>query len=313
MSKRRGKDVWLLLFLTVPYILSWALLAQRTSYAPQARPFALVGWALAIFLGYFLVYNFKKVFHYLFNFSLAVSLFFVWLLCQNPLALYQETTSGTTERGGALFYALSHLHFYLPNILPSFIKIAEWRWLPNFIWPMILLVFIAAYILVRKHAFSMKFSHHLALALVGLAFFFVWFVSYPRTILVPRQETVLPTGEKIAFYGLSRVARMTEPAKFALLEDNRDYYFYFATKKPVEKLKVKYGSLKGDYKLRLGLFDKPEFDETTRREIKDWILDSPPAYRWKKFSLYGVSIHLEKKSDVLTGLNPYLLGFQPVR
>jgi len=313
MSRRRGKDVWLLLFLTAPYVLSWALLAQRTSYAPQARPFALVGWALAIFLGYFLVHNFKKVFYYLFNFSLAVSLLIVWLLCQNPFALYQPTTVGQTERGGDLFYALSHLHFYLPNILPSFIKVAEWRWPPNFIWPVILLVFIAAYILVRKHAFSMKFSHHLALALFSLAFFFVWFVSYPRITLVPIQETVLPTGEKIAFYALSRVARMTEPAKFALLEDNRDYHFYFATKKPVEKLKVEYGSSKGDYELRLGFFDKPEFDDTTRREIKDRILESPPAYRWKKFNLYRLGIHLEKKSDVRTGLNPYYLGFQPVR
>ena len=50
-----------------------------------------------------------------------------------------------------------------------------------------------------------------------------------------------------------------------------------------------------------------------RREIKDRILESPPAYRWKKFNLYRLGIHLEKKSDVETGLNPYLLGFQPVR
>jgi hypothetical protein len=217
MSRRRRKDVWLLLFLTVPYVLSWALLAQRTSYAPQARPFALVGWALAIFLGYFLVYNFKKVFYYLFNFSLAVSLLFVWLLCQNPLALYQTTTVGQTERGGDLFYILSHLHFYLPNVLPSFLKIEEWRWPPNFIWPVLLLMFMGVYLLVRPHDFSLKYSHHAALVAAGLAFFFVWFVFYPRTILVPLQETVLPTGEKIAFYALSRVARMTEPAKFALL------------------------------------------------------------------------------------------------
>jgi hypothetical protein len=78
-------------------------------------------------------------------------------------------------------------------------------------------------------------------------------------------------------------------------------------------LKVEYGSSKGDYELRLGFFDEPEFDETTRREIKDRILESPPAYRWKKFNLYRLGIHLEKKSDVETGLNPYLLGFQPVR
>ncbi|MCJ7563217.1 MAG: hypothetical protein MUP52_01335 [Candidatus Aminicenantes bacterium] len=313
MAKRKVKDFCLLLFITGPYIFVSAFLTQRTGYAPQARPVVAVVWGLAIFVGYFLAHNRKKLFAYLMDLAIGFSLLFVGLLCLNPVAIYQETTIGATERGGKLFYILSHLHFYLPNVLPSFLKVEEWRWRPNFIWPVILLVFIAAYILVRKHAFLMKFSHHLALALLGLAFFFVWFVFYPRITLVPIQKTVLPTGEKIAFYALSRVARMTEPAKFALLEDNRDYHFYFTTKKPIEKLKVEYGSSKGDYELRLVFFDEPEFDDTTRREIKDRILESPPAYRWKKFNLYRLGIHLEKKSDVQTGLNPYHLEFRPVR
>jgi len=42
-------------------------------------------------------------------------------------------------------------------------------------------------------------------------------------------------------------------------------------------------------------------------------LDSPPAYRWKGASLYQIVFHLEKRSDVRTGVNPYTLGIQPLR
>jgi hypothetical protein len=313
MARKKGKDFWLFLFVAGPYILVSAFLTQRTGYAPQARPLVAVIWGGAIFLGYFLAYNRKKIFAYLMNFAIALSLLFVWLLCSNPLALYQETTVGTTERGGDLFYILSNLHFYVPNCLPSFIKIDEWRWLPNFLWPVLLFVFMAAYILVRKHTFSLKFAHHLILMLSGLALFFVWFVAYPRITLVPPRKVDLPTGERLTFYALSRVALIRDDGNFSLLEGNRDYHFYFATRRAVEKLKVQYGSLHGDYELKLGFFDEPVFDETTRREIKAKILESPPAYRWKNSSLYRATIHLERKSDVRTGLNPYILGLQPVR
>lgn len=313
MARQKGKDFWLLLSVTGPYILISAFLTQRTGYAPQARPLVAVIWGLAIFVGYFLAYNRRKIFTYFLNFSIALSLLFVWLLCRNPLALYQETTVGTTERGGDLFYVLSNLHFYLPYSLPSFIKIEEWRWLPNFIWPALLLIFMAAYVLIRKHSFSLKFAHHLTLIFCGLALFFVWFVAYPRIVIAPPRKVDLPTGEKLTFYALSRVALIRDDGNFSLLEDNRDYHFYFATRRTVEKLKVKFGSLHGDYELQLGFFDEAVFDETTRREIKTNILESPPAYRWKNSNLYRVTIHLERKSDVRTGVNPYVLGFQPVR
>jgi len=313
LVRRKAKDFWLLLFLTGPYIFVSAFLTQRGGYAPPARPLVAVVWSMALLVGWFLAHNGRKIFAYLMDFAVGLSVLAVWLLCQNPLALYQETTSGTTERGGALFYILSHLHFYLPNILPSFIKVEEWRWTPNFVWPILLLLFVAAYLIVRKHSFRMKFGHHQALTAAGLALFFVWFGFYPRTVLYSPRKIDLPSGEKLTFYSLSRVARPREGGGFALLEDGRDYYFYFATGKPVARLKAEFGSTQGDYDLKLRFFDEPPFEDTTRREMKEKVFESPPAYRWKGASLYEVVFHLEKRSDVRTGVNPYTLAFQPLR
>jgi len=313
LIRRKRKDFWLLLFITGPYVFVSAFLTQRAGYAPPARPLVAVIWGLAVLVGYFLAYNGKKIFSYMMDLAIGLSFLFVWILCQNPLSLYQETTTGTTERGGALFYILSHLHFYLPNILPSFIKVEEWRWTPNFVWPVLLLVFVAAYLLVRKHALSLKFGHHQVLVAAGLALFFIWFVFYPRTVLLSPRKVDLSSREKLTFYSLSRVAKVKEGGRFALLEDNRDYYFYFATGKPIDKLKVEFGSIQGDYDLRLRFFDGPSFGESTRREMKDKIFDSPPAYRWKGANLYQIVFHLEKRSDVRTGVDPYTLGIQPLR
>lgn len=310
--RRKSRDFWLLLFLTGPYVFVSAFLTQRAGYAPPARPMVAVIWGMAILVGWFLAFNAKKIFAYLMDFAVGLSVLSVCLLCQNPLALYQETTSGTTERGGALFYLLSHLHFYLPNILPSFIKVEEWRWTPNFVWPVLVVGFAAAYLFVPQHRFSLTFGRHQTLIAAGLALFFLWFCFFPRTILYSPRKVDLPSGEKLTFYSLSRVAKVKDGGGFALLEDNRDYLFFFATGKPIDQLKTEFGSMQGDYDLTLGFFDAPPFSESTRREMKEKTFDTPPAYRWNGASLYRLVFHLEKKSNVRTGVNPYALSLQPL-
>ena len=313
MLRRRRRDALLLLFLVGPYILVSAFLTQRTGYAPQARPIVAVIWSLAVFLGYFLAADAGKFFKYLRNLAIGISLAFVGLLCLNPYALYQETTVGTTEPGGLLFYTLSNLHFYLPNVLPSFLKIENAHWPPNYVWPVLLVLFVAAYVVFRRRGFALTFAHHLAITGAALALFFAGFVYYPRTILVPPQKAVLASGETMVFFGLSRVARMGEPAKFSLLEDDRDYHFYFAVKKAIRKLEIQYGSTHGDYDLKLGFFDVPGFNEMTRGEVRTRVLDAPPAYSWKGMNLYRATVRLDKRSAVQTSITPYVLGFRPVR
>ena len=313
MFRRRRREALLILAIVLPYILVSAFLTQRAGFAPQARPLVAVIWGLVIFLGYFLASGAGRFFGGLRNLAIGLSLAFVGLLCLNPAALYQETTSGTTERGGLLFYQLGNLHFQLPSLLPSFIKVDNSNWTPNVVWPVLIVLFLAAYLLFRRRGALLPLGVHVAIAGAALALFFAEFVYFPRTTLVPPQKTVLPDGETMAFYALSRVARMGEPAKFALLEDDRDYHFYFATKKPVDRLEVQFGSTHGDYELKLGFFDAPGFDETTRGEVRTRIVEPPPPYAWKGLNLYRATVRLDKRSAVQTSVNPYVLGFRPVR
>jgi hypothetical protein len=226
MLRRKRRDFWLLLGLTAPYVLLSAFLTQRTGYAPQARPLVSVIWWLAIWLGYFLIYNRKTILSYVFNLAAALSFLFVLLLLQSPLDLYQETTRGLRERGGGLFFELSNLHFQLTNFLPSYIKSGEGTWLPNIIWPAIVVLLIGAYLLSKKRPLTLKYSTHTLIACAGLAVFFVWIVLYPRLVLRQPTYTALGPGKRVTFYSLSRAARMVEPGRFRLREDGRAYRFY---------------------------------------------------------------------------------------
>jgi hypothetical protein len=216
-----------------------------------------------------------------------------------------------TERAGALFVMLSNLNFYLPSRLPSFIKVEEGRWTPNPIWIMALALFIAAYFIVRGRGMKMPFIGHCITVFVLLAGFFVIVVFFPRPVLVSPQTMTMPTGEKWAFYPFSRVARMGDPGSFALLQDDREYVFFFVTQNPLAKLDIEFGSPYGDYEVRLWMADVPVFSLTTRREVLMRTITAPPAYRWKGVNLYRLSLRLDKRSDVRTGVTPYVFALRP--
>ncbi len=157
IARRRMRELWLIVFIIAPYILVSAFLTQRTGYAPPARPLIAVIWGPAILMGYFLAHNTKKLFTFTENLGIGLSLVFVGIFCVKPAALYMETTAGTVERGGSLFYLLSNLHFSLPKLLPSFLKVPEWRWLPNFVWPFLILLFMVGYRYARPRTIRLKF------------------------------------------------------------------------------------------------------------------------------------------------------------
>ncbi|MHB8054450.1 MAG: hypothetical protein ACYDH3_04295, partial [Candidatus Aminicenantales bacterium] len=298
--KKAGEAGWLLFF-ALPYIFVSAFLTQRAGYAPQARPLVAVIWVPLLFIGAFIADDRKHVFRYLFNGALGLSLVMTWLLCQHPFALYQETTFGTTERAGSLFITLSNLHLYLPDYLPSFIKVKS-AWPPNAVWLAVLAVFILIFLLVRLSDKRMRFGVHALAALILLAGFFAMYVYFPRPVLMTPRSVNLPTGEHWTFFSLSRVVNLSAPAKFDVLQDNRSYDFYFVSDRALEKLEVEFGSTRGDYTLRLNIADTPIFAVTTHREVMTRTIESPPAYPWKGQSLYRLTIQLDRKSDVKTNV-----------
>lgn len=311
MIRRKPRELILIIFLTAPYILNSAFLTQRTGYAPQARPLVAISWVLAILVGYFLVYNAKKIFSYVFYAAAFLSLLFVYLLLKNPHALYQLTTVGETEHAGKLFLLFSNLHFSLPKFLPSYLKIENLRWIPNYIWIVVLLLFVAIYHVVKKHSFSFKFSFHILVSSLGILVFFLCIVLYPRTVLQYPRNTTFPSGQKITFYSLGRVARMIEPGKLYLPEDNRPYIFYFTSWRKIKKFQIDFGSFESDCDVEIKFFDFMLFQGNTAEEIKTIRFPSPPSYRLKNTNLYRISIYLEKKSGVLNSKNPYIFSILP--
>ncbi len=312
MVRRNFRYFLLLFFLTAPYVLNSGLLTQRTGYAPQARPVVAVSWALAILIGTFLAYNAKKVFTIIFAIFSFVGIIFVFLLLKAPLALYQLTTVGQSERFGSLFLQLSNLHFLFPRYLPSYLKIDNSRWIPNYAWIAAVLLFMGLYILCKKHNFPMKIGFHLGIASIGILIVFFWLVLYPRTVLMYPRNTTYPTGEKITFYSIGRVAQMPEPGKFQLPRDNRAYVFYFRSWKKLEELRIDFGSTEGVFDVDIQLFDQILFKGKTSKNIQSLQRPTPSFYRLKNTYLYRVSIRLRRRSGAIAFSKPYFFSIQPI-
>lgn len=312
MLRRNSRTFFLLIFLTAPYVLNSAFLTQRTGYAPQARPLVSVSWALAILVGYFLAFNAKKTFTIVFYLFSFIGICFVCFLLKVPLALYQPTTVGNIERSGYLFVRLSNLNFFLPQYLPSYLKIDNSRWAPNFIWMGGIIMLVFLYLVIRKHDFRLKIPAHLVLVSPIILLIFFWLAFFPRTVLRYPKNTQYPSGEKITFYSIGRVAQMEEPGKFLLPRDNRDYIFHFTSWQEIKRLSLLFGSLDGAFDVEIRLFDLILFKGEVFHRIESLQIPSPPLYRYKNTNLYRLAIHLEKKSGAIAFTKPFLFSIQPL-
>ncbi len=305
MLRRRRRDFLLLLFLTAPYVLFHAFLTQRASFAPHARILVAVFWAAMIFLGYFLVYNAKKMFIYLFRAAVLISFILVYLLLRNPWALYQSTTYSEIEPAGRLFAILSNMYFYLPDYLPSYLKRGIPNWTVNIIWLAAAVVFVLCYLLVKKNDIRLTFSSHLVIAFTLLLILFCWFSLYPQTTLRDAVPAVLESGKKVIFYGLGRVARMPQPGQFRFPSDKREYVYFFTSWQELDSLQLDFGTTQGDYFVQIHLFDKEIYRDHIHSGIKSLNLSHPAFYPYEKRHLYRISIYLERRSSVSMIEHPF--------
>jgi hypothetical protein len=324
--RKSKKDFFALLFISLPYLFNYAFFSHRQGYSPQGRVLANISWVGAIFIGYFLVCNRKKIYSFLFGCSAAAGLVIVVLLLKNPSFLYQPTTHQFTFRGGELFVYLSNLRFYLPAFLPSFIKVDNLGYIPNYVWLAGILVFAAGYVLISRRARKRKtlpekippnagFLSSPVLVLLGTAVFFLWFVLFPRMVLLFPVHAAYPTGDKISFYDLGRDVKMkeNEPGRFIITKDNHRLDLFFTSWRKIESLQVDFGSTKGDYRVVLEFFDEKIYEGVVSEEVKSLLLPSPHSYRYRHTNLYLLSIEIENRSGISTAEFPFLLTVLPVR
>jgi len=309
MLRQKNKLAWLIIFLTWPYFLFSAFLTQRTGYAPQARPLVASFWGFSIFLGYFLATNRKKSLSFLAGGAFIYSLIITILLLFSPLNLYQETTAGTTDRAGGLFLLLSHLHFSLPEILPSFLKIEGSFWWPNYIWLGLFFLFLGLSQLRFDLKFKFNFGFKVFFILAGLGFLLFWFAYYPRLVLTHPVKKRWPENQIVTFYSLSRVAQLKIPGTFLLPQANRPYHFWFQTSTRFQEIEIEMSSPSGKIPVELLAFDYPLFQGAIDSSLKKIELSEPPCYRLGKNFLYWLTINLGPGEEKKLRARPFEFFF----
>ncbi|MBN2345433.1 MAG: hypothetical protein JXO51_03510 [Candidatus Aminicenantes bacterium] len=133
------------LLLSLPaglFVLNHAFSTIRAGYCPQGRYLAPVAWALMVLA---LIYYresrnrpLRQAFLNLPLYSLFVSAYQV----MRPFTLYQPTTHDTLARAGRMFQEWSNSRIDLPSLLPSFIKTDNRGYLPNIVFPLLLLLLV---------------------------------------------------------------------------------------------------------------------------------------------------------------------------
>jgi len=318
--RRSKRDLCVLLFISLPYLFNYAFFSHRQGHSPQGRILACISWIGILFIGYFIVHNRRKFYSVLFWCLSVASLIIVVLLLRNPSFLYQPTTHQFTFRGGELFVHLSNLYFYLPSLLPSFIKVNNLAYIPNYAWLAALLAFVLGYVWKKKSPISIKspqknfvfFSSH-AVTLIGLAVIFFWLVLYPRTVLILPVKAAYSSGERVSFYNLGSFTRMKEPGEFEILLDDLSLDMIFTSWRDIQNLKIGFGSLKGEYRVKLQFFEEELFDGIVTREFRTVFHPSPSSCRYKNTNLYRLRVDLENLSDIDTAKDPFHLSIRPER
>lgn len=309
--RRAKKELVVLLFLSLPFVFNYAFLSHRQGHSPQGRVLAPLSWILLLFVGYFLAHNKKRFYAALFWTACGASFLAAAICLSHPSFLYQPTTHDFTFRGGEFFIYLSNINFYLPDFLPSFIKIDNLGYWPNTAWLGLLLIFLMGYIKKGRERKPIRFPFRALTVTAALLLFFVWFSLFPKTTLIWPVNVSYNSGEKITFYALERHQQMREQGKFLLSKDNHTYLFTFTSWRELRDIGLEFGSLEGRYKISVRLFDQILFEGETNRQIKTLNAASPPSYRYKKTNLYRMRVDLVNLSENVTPDNPYFFTISP--
>jgi hypothetical protein len=313
MFRRRRRDLYGILFLTLPFLLNYAFFTHRQGYSPQARVLMPVSWAGAVCIGYFLAYNAKKIFGWLFKAAALASFALAGLLLAHPPFLYQATTHEFTDRAGDLFVYLSNVRFFWPGLLPSFIKVKNVGYGPNYAWIVGLALFVVWYARAKAPG-RLRPACHRAAALVLLAAAIGLWALFPRTIPYGTTTVAYSPQTALGFYafpwGRGVVLRKTGTL---YLHEAKDYTILFSSRTRLDAIKLAFGNDKGDYAIEARLFDLPLLDERTSFTRREIVIEPPADYPFRNLALYEIRLRLRHLSGESMQLDPFPFQIVPVK
>lgn len=311
--RRNRRDFWSLLFIGLPFLANYALFTHRQGASPQGRVLAPLSWILIIAVGYFLVHNRRRVFSFLFGAAAAAGFLIAVIMLGHPSFLYQPTTHEFTSRPGEFFAYLGNRHIFLPPYLPSFIKVDNTRYLPNYLWLAAIALFFLAYVFSRKERPVGRAVPALFVFSVLAAGFFLW-VLFPRGPIYPYKTIAYSNQSKLGFYTFPM-------GRGAILKDGGDFYLHvekpyrllFASRKELEAVKLRFGSKTGEYDLEMRQFDLPLWKGRSEQDVREIVFRPAASYALRDLRFYEISLRLVHRSDESMALEPFLFQVLPWR
>jgi len=310
MFRRSRRDLVFLLFISLPFLFNYAFLTHRQGFCPQGRVLTPLSWLMFWLVLYFFVYNRKKIYSSLFYICCAMSVGIALVLLIHPSFLYQSTTHIHTFRAGALFLFLSNLNLYVPKYLPSFIKVNNLGYMPNYIWLGLIAVFILGYLYKNGCLVNKKIRPTPVFAAIGFIFLFYSLVLFPREVLIHPKKANYITNEKLTFYNLSRSVHMKKAGEFFISQDDRSYRFFFTSWREIRKLEVVFSSPKNKYRIECRYFDRLFFKGLVSEQEKSVIINKLPYYPFKNTHLYMLHIRINRVSPD-SSVTPFFLSVKP--
>jgi len=315
LFRSRRRAFWALLFITLPYLAVHAIFTERGGFSPQGRPLASISWVLLILVGYFLARDKHPLFSAAFKAAAAASLTAVVLLLAHPSFLYQPTSHDITTRAGDLFVFLGGFGAFLPPLLPSFIKIPNQNYLPNSLWLIGIAVFVLAYILLKPARPGRLFRVLASASVLAALAIAVWlWVLYPRPALYP-VKTVAPSPssrQALAFYTFPMgKGAMVKPTGDIYLHYEKSYKILASAKTRFDTLTLEFGSVDGDYDIRIRWFDRPVFDGRVSRAVHKLELETPAFYPLRNLSLHAFDVRVKKVAGEPMLRKPVLFRITP--
>lgn len=284
MGKKHRKLLFILSSISLPYVILYAWNLTRGGYSPFSRPLMAISWIFPISLAYFLKENKENLLKTFFTLSFSLTLFLEFFLFKYPQFLYQPTTKGITQRAGDLFLYLSNLYLNLPSFLPSFIKIPNTGYLPNYFW---LIFLILTLIFYKKLKGIMALRGILT---IGFSIFFIFtIILFPRIRYIRTQELPIGSGKGI-FFSLSRNIHFSNN-EFFVLKDDR-YYIPFLTEGKLKKIIFSFRS-EDYFDISLQIFDIPFLNGTSMRGSASY--ENPPCFIYKGKKLYLLDLKIKNK------------------
>ena len=313
MFRKAKREFFALVFIALPFVLNYGFFTHRQGYSPQGRVLLTVSWVAAIAVGYFLAHNRKPFFTGAFRLAAFAGLSLVVVMLFHPSFLYQPTTHDFTERPGDLFIFLGNMHTFLPTFLPSFIKIDNTHYAPNYAWVAALLGFILLYVFLKKAREARPFVRTAFILALTAAGAYLW-VLYPRAPLYPVETIPYSVTRALGLHTFSMGnGVVVKPTGELYLHAPKSYRFLFSSRRRLDEVRIAYGSEKGEYGIAARFFDLPLFEDRTILGRKEYVLEPPAAYRVKGLYLYEISVDLTKYSTENMQLDPYFLSITPVK